>query len=59
MSICSYFTVKQRDLSKLETVVSSSEAEAVRTKVKRTIDMKHAADREGDLSESKSGDEDT
>ena len=59
MSICSYFTVKQRDQSKLETVVSSSEAEAVRTKVKRTIDMKRATDRDGDLSESKSGDEDT
>ena len=51
--------VKQRDLSKLETVVSSSEAKAVRTKVKRTIDMKRATDREGDSSESKSGDEDT
>ena len=51
MSIYSYFTVKQRDLPKLETVVSV--AEAVRTEVKRTIGVKHVRDEEGESSESK------
>ena len=55
MSIRSYFMVKQRDPPEMETVVSSSVAEAVRTKVKRTIGVKHAIDEEGDLSESKRG----
>ena len=59
MSICSYFTVKQLDLPELETMVSSSVAEAARTKVKRIIGMKRAADGEGDSSESNIGDEDT
>ena len=45
----------QRDLSELETMVSSSVAEVVRTEVKRTIGMKHATNGEGDLSESKKG----
>ena len=40
MLICSYFTVKQRDLPELEMVVSSSVAEVVRTEVKRTIGVK-------------------
>ena len=48
-----------RDLPELKTVVSSSVAEVVRTKVKQTIGMKLATDREGDSSESKSGNEDT
>ena len=59
MSIHSYFTVMQRDLPELETVVSLSVAEAVRTEVKWTIGVKRATDKEGDSSESKSGDEDT
>ena len=59
MSICSYFMVKQRDLPQLEMVVTSSVAEAARTKVKRIVSMKCAADEEGDSSESKIGDEDT
>ena len=59
MSICLYFTVKQRDLPELKTMVSSSVAEAVRTKVKQTIGMKCATDGGDDSSESKSGDEDT
>ena len=46
MSICSYFTVKQRDLPELETVVTSSE-------VKRAIGVKRVTDEEGDASESK------
>ena len=46
MSICSYFTVKQRDLPEMETVVSSSE-------VKRAIGVKRVTDEEGDSSESK------
>ena len=56
MLIRSYFTVKQHDMPELETVVSSSVAEAVRTKViiKQTIGVKHATDGEGDLNESKS-----
>ena len=58
MSICSYFTVKQRDLPVLETVVSSFVAEAVRTEVKRTIGMKLATDEEGNSSESKRSDND-
>ena len=48
-----------RDLPELKTVVSSSVAEVVRTKVKQTIGMKLATDGEGDSSESKSGNEDT
>ena len=55
MSTHSYFTVKQCDLLKLEMVVSSSVAEAVRTEVERTIGMKWASDGEGDSSESKKG----
>ena len=51
MSIHSYFTVKQRDLPKLETVVSV--AQAVRTEVKRTIGVKCTTDEEGKSSESK------
>ena len=47
--ICPFSTVKQRDLPKLVTVVSSSVAKAVRTEVKRKIVVK------GDLSESKRG----
>ena len=58
MSIHSYFTVMQRDLPELETVVSLSVAEMVRTEVKRTIGVKHTTDGESDSSESKSGDED-
>ena len=50
-----FFTVKQRDLPKLVTVVSSSVAKAVRTEVKRKIVVKRATDVEGDLSESKRG----
>ena len=41
------------DLPKLETMVSSSVAKAVRTEVKRKIVVKRATDVEGDLSESK------
>ena len=48
-----------RDLPELKTVVSSSVAEVVRTKVKQTIGMKLATDEEGDSSESKSSNEDT
>ena len=48
-----FFTVKQRDLPKLETVVSSSVAKAVRTEVKRKIVVKRATDVEGNSSESK------
>ena len=55
MSIRSYFTVKQRDVPELETVVSSSVAEAIRTEVKWTIGMKHTADGEGNSIESKRG----
>ena len=51
--IRSYFTVKQRDLPKLEKVVSSSVTEAVRPEVKRTIGIKCATDEEGNSSESK------
>ena len=58
MSICSYFTVKQRDLPVLEMVVSSSVAEAVRTEVKWTIGMKLTTDEEGNSSESKRSDND-
>ena len=54
MSIRSYFMVKQHDLPKLETAVSSV-AEAVRTEVEQTIGVKHATDGEDDLSESKRG----
>ena len=57
MLIHSYFM--QRDLSELKTMVSSSVAEVVRTKVKQTIGMKLATDEEGDSSESKSSNEDT
>ena len=59
MSIRSYLTVKQRDLPELKTIVSSSVAEMVKTKVKRTIGVKRATDREGDSSESQRGDENT
>ena len=55
MSTHSYFTVKQCDLLKLETVVSSSVTEAVRNEVKWTIGMKWASDGEGDSSENKKG----
>ena len=58
MSIHSYFTVMQRDLPELETVVSLSVAEMVRTEVKWTIGVKRTTDGESDSSESKSGDED-
>ena len=40
MLIRSYYTVRQHNLPELETVVSSSVAEAVRTKVKRTTGVK-------------------
>ena len=53
--ICPFFTVKQRDLPKLEMVVSSSVAKAVRTEVKLKIVVKRATDVEGDSSESKRG----
>ena len=59
MSIRSYFMVKQRNLPELETMVSSSVTETVRTEVKRIIGMKCATDEEGDSSESKRGDENT
>ena len=42
----------------LETVVSSSVAEVVRTEVKWTIGMKLATDEEGNSSESKRSDND-
>ena len=45
--------VKQHDLPELEMVISSV-VEAVRNEVKRTIDVKRAADEEDDSSESKS-----
>ena len=48
MSIHSYFTVMQRDLPELETVISLSVAEAVRTEVKWTIGVKCTTDKEGD-----------
>ena len=48
-----------RDLPELKTVVSSSVAEVVRTKVKQTIGMKLTTDGEGDSSESKSDNKDT
>ena len=50
-----FFTVKQRNLPKLVTVVSSSVAKAVRTEVKRKIVVKRATDVEGNSSESKRG----
>ena len=43
MSIRSYFTLKQQHLPELETVVSSFVVEAVKTEVKRRIDVKRAA----------------
>ena len=53
MSIRFYFMVKQCDLPKLEMVVCSSVAEAVRTEVKQTVGV--TTDSEGYSSESKRG----
>ena len=50
-----FFTVKQHNLPKLVTEVSSSVAKAVRTEVKRKIVMKRATDVEGNSSESERG----
>ena len=58
-NVNSFLLYSHANLPELETVVSLSVAETVRTEVKWTIGVKRTTDGEGDSSESKSGAEDT